>query len=126
MAATDNPLQQLVEAFAEDFAAWLLRAEVREVHALNVELLASPTRVDQLLRLTLATGRAVKLHIEFQGIRSGQPMPRRMLDYAIQDNLVAARMNCRQCLTIAAKTAFHSDLSIAACRGEEFVHGFPG
>ena len=49
MAATDNPLKQLVEAFAEDFAAWLLKAEVREVHTLNVELLASPTRVDQLL-----------------------------------------------------------------------------
>ena len=38
MADLDSPLKQLVSAFIADFAAWLLHADVREAHALNVEL----------------------------------------------------------------------------------------
>lgn len=84
MAATDDPLKLLVETFIEDFAAWLLQAEVVEAHPLNVELPGQPQRVDQLYRVELVDSRKVKLHIEFQGIRSHEPMPLRMLDYMVR------------------------------------------
>jgi hypothetical protein len=41
MAELDSPLKQLVSAFIIDFAAWLLHADVREAHPLNVELPSS-------------------------------------------------------------------------------------
>jgi predicted transposase YdaD len=74
----------LVETFIEDFAAWLLQAEVVEAPPLNVELPGQPQRVDQLFRVELVDDRKVKLHIEFQGIRSHEPMPLRMLDYMVR------------------------------------------
>jgi len=81
MASTDNPLKQLVESCITDFATWLLDSAVIDAQPLNVELLAQTVRVDQLYRVTLVDGRVVKLHIEFQGVRTHEPMPLRMLDY---------------------------------------------
>jgi predicted transposase YdaD len=81
MADTDSPLKQLVSIFISDFAAWLLQAEVREAHPLNVELPAETLAADQVFHVTLANGRTLVLHIEFQGRTSHQPMQWRMLEY---------------------------------------------
>jgi len=81
MAATDHPLKRLVSIFIDDFAAWLLNSPVRKAHPLNVELLADRFATDQVFRVTLADGRDLVLHIEFQGRRSDPPMPWRMLEY---------------------------------------------
>ncbi len=83
MGQTDNPLKQLVTAFIGDFAAWLLGAEVREAVARPTELPPSADAVqsDQVFHVTLADGRTVVLHLEFQGRTSHKPMPLRMLDY---------------------------------------------
>jgi predicted transposase YdaD len=81
MADTDSPLKQLVSAFISDFAAWLLQAEVREAHPLNVELPAETFAADQVFHVTLANGRTLVLHIEFQGRTSHQPMQWRMLEH---------------------------------------------
>src|SRR5215510_4758944 len=81
MAELNNPLKQLVSAFITDFAAWLLHADVREAHALNVELPSGMLTADQVFRVTLADGRVLVLHIEFQGRSSHQPMQWRMLEY---------------------------------------------
>ena len=48
---------------------------------LNVELPAGVVRTDTVFRVTLADGRVILLHVEFQGRRSERPMPLRMLDY---------------------------------------------
>jgi len=81
MASTDSPLKRLVSAFITDFAAWLLKAQVREARPLNTELPGETLAVDQVFRVVLADGRQVILHIEFQGRRSHPPMPWRMLEY---------------------------------------------
>jgi len=81
MAELDSPLKQLVSAFIADFAAWLLHANIHEAHELNVELPGGMLTVDQVFHVTLANGRALVLHIEFQGRSSHQPMEWRMLEY---------------------------------------------
>jgi hypothetical protein len=81
MASTDSPLKRLVSTFITDFAAWLLKTQVREVKPLNIELPGETLAVDQVFRVALADGRQVILHIEFQGRRSHPPMPWRMLEY---------------------------------------------
>jgi predicted transposase YdaD len=81
MADLDSPLKQLVSAFITDFAAWLLHADIREAHPLNIELPGSMLAADQVFHVTLADGRALVLHIEFQGRSSHQPMQWRMLEY---------------------------------------------
>jgi predicted transposase YdaD len=81
MAATDHPLKRLVSLFIDDFATWLLNCPVRETQPLNVELAADILATDQVFRVTLADGRALVLHIEFQGRRSHPPIPWRMLEY---------------------------------------------
>ena len=81
MADLDSPLKQLVSAFITDFAAWLLHADVREAYALNVELPGGILMADQVFHVMLADGRALVLHIEFQGRSSHQPMQWRMLEY---------------------------------------------
>ena len=81
MAATDHPLKRLVSLFIDDFAAWLLNCPVRETQPLNVELPADILATDQVFRVTLADGRDLVLHIEFQGRRSHPPIPWRMLEY---------------------------------------------
>ena len=81
MAATDHPLKRLVSLFIDDFAAWLLNCPVRETQPLNVELAADILATDQVFRVTLADGRDLVLHLEFQGRRSHLPMPWRMLEY---------------------------------------------
>jgi len=81
MAVTDSPLKQLVETFIEEFAAWLLNAPVESAQPLNPEFQANVVRTDLLFRITLDNGQAVKLHIEFQGPSSHEPMRLRMLDY---------------------------------------------
>ena len=81
MAELDSPLKQLLSAFIADFAAWLLQADVREAHDLNVELPGGMLTVDQVFHVTLADGQALVLHIEFQGRSSHQPMEWRMLEY---------------------------------------------
>jgi hypothetical protein len=64
MPDTDGPLKRLVETSATDFAEWLLGAEVREIQAINVERPADAVRVDQLYRVTLASGKQTLFHIE--------------------------------------------------------------
>ena len=81
MASTDSPLKRLVSTFITDFAAWLLKTQVREARPLNIELPGEMLVVDQVFRVVLADGRQVILHIEFQGRRSHPPMPWRMLEY---------------------------------------------
>jgi predicted transposase YdaD len=81
MASTDSPLKDLVETCILDFASWLLGAEVIAAQPLNTELAGQPVRVDQIYLVTLVDGRKVRLHIEFQGIRTHEPMSLRMLDY---------------------------------------------
>ena len=81
MASTDSPLKRLVSTFITDFAAWLLKAQVREARPLNIELPGETLAVDQVFRVVLADGRQVIVHIEFQGRRSYPPMPWRMLEY---------------------------------------------
>ena len=81
MAETDSLLKRLVSTFVLDFAAWLLETAVRTVRPLPSELPASTVAVDQVFLVTLADGREVLLHIEFQGRRSPTPMQWRMLDY---------------------------------------------
>ena len=81
MATTDSPLKHLVNAFIEDFAAWLLQIAVREVRPLNVELPATTLAADQVFHVTLATGQPLLLHLEFQGLGSRPPLSWRMLEY---------------------------------------------
>jgi predicted transposase YdaD len=81
MAATDHPLKRLVSLFIDEFATWLLNCPVRETQPLNVELAADILATDQVFRVTLADGRDLVLHLEFQGRRSHPPMPWRMLEY---------------------------------------------
>jgi predicted transposase YdaD len=81
MAVTDHPLKRLVSLFINDFAAWLLNSPVRDARPLNVELPSDIFITDQVFRITLADGRDLVLHIEFQGRRSQTPMPWRMLEY---------------------------------------------
>ncbi len=80
MAPTDSPLKRLVSMFIMDFAAWLLQANVRAAHPLNVELSATTLAADQVFRVTLSTGQTLLLHLEFQGRSSRAPMRWRMLD----------------------------------------------
>ena len=84
MTYTDIPLKILVHEFAVDFAAWLLGVDYTAIHhvqPLNIELPAGAVRPDTVFRVTLADGRKVVLHVEFQGRGSRRPMPLRMLDY---------------------------------------------
>lgn len=81
MAETDSPLKRLVNNFILDFAAWLLQRPVREAHPLNVELPTEAIMADQVFHVTLSTGNALLLHIEFQGRRSRPSMHWRMLEY---------------------------------------------
>src|SRR5215510_12823146 len=81
MASTDSPLKRPVSTFITDFAAWLLKIQVREARPLNIELPGETLAVDQVFHVVLADGRQVILHIEFQGRRSHPPMPWRMLEY---------------------------------------------
>jgi hypothetical protein len=73
MADLDSPLKQLVSAFITDFAAWLLHADVREAHALNVELPGGMLTADQVFHVTLADGRALVLHMSFKGEPATSP-----------------------------------------------------
>jgi hypothetical protein len=84
MADTDGPLKRLVSTFSTDFAAWLLKAEVREARPLNVELPGETLAVDQVFHITLADGRESLLHIEFQGRSSRAPMRWRVLEYMVR------------------------------------------
>lgn len=81
MAETDGPLKRLVSQFSTEFAAWLLSADVRQTQPLNTDLPVTPVAADQVFQVTLSSGQDILLHIEFQGRRSRQPMPWRMLDY---------------------------------------------
>jgi hypothetical protein len=86
MAKTDNPLKQLVTAFIGEFASWLLGTEVREAVPRPTALPTSPAEIqpDLVVHTTLADGRAIVLHIEFQGRTSHKPMPLRMLEYRVR------------------------------------------
>jgi predicted transposase YdaD len=81
MDTTDSPLKRLVSTFITDFAAWLTEAEVRAAYPLPNELPGEARVVDQVFHVTLADGRALVLHIEFQGRGSYPPMRWRMLEY---------------------------------------------
>ena len=81
MASTDSPLKRLVSTFIEDFASWLLQAEVQSARPLNVELPAETQVADQVFQVTRQEGGELVLHIEFQGRRTRQLMSWRMLEY---------------------------------------------
>jgi predicted transposase YdaD len=81
MTTTDSLLKQLVSQFIDDFAVWLLNTEIRDAYPLSVELPGETTLADQVFQVTLADGRTLVLHIEFQGRRSHRPMQWRMLEY---------------------------------------------
>lgn len=81
MADTDGLLKRLVSMFVVDFAAWLLGTPVRTAQALPSELPGTTAIADQVFQVTLADGRDILFHLEFQGRRSHLPMPWRMLDY---------------------------------------------
>ncbi|PDV99910.1 hypothetical protein [Candidatus Chloroploca asiatica] len=83
MAATDHPLKRVVALAGLDLAAWVLGQAVEAVEAGQGALLAEPEILDTdlVLRVTLATGEEVILHVEFQGPGSKRPMPLRVLEY---------------------------------------------
>ena len=81
MAETDSLLKRLVSTFILDFASWLLGTAVQGARPLQSELPAATVAVDQVFQVTLVDGRALLLHIEFQGRRSHTPMQWRMLEY---------------------------------------------
>ena len=96
MAATDHPLKRLVSTFITEFASWLWSTPVRAARPLNVELPADILMTDQVFQVTLDDGRALVLHIEFQGRRSQPPMRWRMLEYmhAARRGLSFASLEC--------------------------------
>jgi hypothetical protein len=81
MAETDSLLKRLVSSFMLDFAGWLLGTAVQTARPLQSELPGTTVAVDQVFRVTLANDRELLLHLEFQGRRSHEPMPWRMLEY---------------------------------------------
>jgi predicted transposase YdaD len=81
MAETDSLLKRLVSTFILDFATWLLGTAVQAARPLPSELPAATVAADRVFQVTLMDGRALLLHIEFQGRRSQVPMPWRMLEY---------------------------------------------
>ncbi len=86
MAATDHPLKRVVELTPNALAAWLLGVQVIHVEPRKAELTASPDPLDadNILLVTLADGRRLILHIEFQGPGSRVPMPVRLLEYKVR------------------------------------------
>jgi predicted transposase YdaD len=81
MAETDSLLKRLVSTFILDFARWLLGTAVQTARPLQSELPGTTVAVDQVFQVTLASGRELLLHLEFQGRRSHEPMQWRMLEY---------------------------------------------
>jgi len=81
MAETDSLLKRLVSTFLLDFASWLLGPAVQTARPLQSELPGTTVAVDQVFQVTLANGRELLLHLEFQGRRSHEPMQWRMLEY---------------------------------------------
>jgi len=81
MAETDSLLKRLVSTFLLDFASWLLGTAVQTARPLQSELPGTTVAVDQVFQVTLANDRELLLHLEFQGRRSHEPMPWRMLEY---------------------------------------------
>ena len=81
MAETDSLLKRLVSTFMLDFASWLLGTTVQTARPLQSELPGTTVAVDQVFQVTLANGRELLLHLEFQGRRSHEPMQWRMLEY---------------------------------------------
>jgi predicted transposase YdaD len=81
MAETDSLLKRLVSTFLLDFASWLLDTTVQTARPLQSELPGTTVAVDQVFQVSLADDRELLLHLEFQGRRSHEPMPWRMLEY---------------------------------------------
>src|SRR5262249_24171760 len=81
MAETDSLLKRLVSTFMLDFASWLLGTAVQTARPLQSELPGTTVAADQVFQVTLANGRELLLHLEFQGRRSHEPMQWRMLEY---------------------------------------------
>jgi len=79
--STDNVCKLLAEKYPQDFACWLLAAEL-PVKVLKTELSIEPIRADSVTFLQ-TTSRI--LHIEFQTLtKSTPPIPLRMLDYFVR------------------------------------------
>ena len=75
----DNTCKYLAETYPQDFARWLLAAEVSEVEILKTELNLEPIRADAVIFLKV--GNKI-LHLEFQTTpKSKTPLDFRMLDY---------------------------------------------
>jgi len=78
---SDNFCKLLVEQYPDQFARWLLGAQVGRVKVLKTELSREPIRADSAILLAESDD---ILHIEFQTtIRSKVPVPLRMLDYYV-------------------------------------------
>ncbi|PDW02425.1 hypothetical protein CJ255_13965 [Candidatus Viridilinea mediisalina] len=83
MAETNHPLKRLVTMAADDVAAWLFGGPVLRVSTRPGTLPPPPEELDSdlVFFVTLAHGREVILHLEFQGPGTKRSMPLRMLDY---------------------------------------------
>ncbi len=85
MSQTDNPLKRFLIETIEDLASWLLGQPVKRVkHEQNVELPVSNISSDQVFRVTLADGKDIILHIEYEASSSVDEMRWRMLRYMVR------------------------------------------
>ncbi|NJP07670.1 MAG: hypothetical protein HC837_19655 [Chloroflexaceae bacterium] len=85
MPETDEALKRLVIDNCDDFAAWLIDADIEKVEPCPTELLPQPRRhkrwLDLLFIVTLANGLRGLFHLEFQGPTTHEPMWLRQLVY---------------------------------------------
>ena len=83
MAKTDHSLKRLITNTINEFAAWVLDAEVASTKEVASEHTypPEPIRSDLVFEVTLADKREVLMPIEFQGRSSRRPVHLRLLDY---------------------------------------------
>lgn len=83
MAATDHPLKQLFTQYVTDLVSWMLGCTIRTVETLSPKLPPPTTALeaDQVFKVTLADGRIIIVHIEFQQRSTHEPMHLREINY---------------------------------------------
>ncbi len=81
MAKTDNPLKRLFMAKDENLTTWLLGQPILKIKSENIELPVSTLRTDQVYEVTLADGKEIILHCEFEAGSSTEVMSWRMEEY---------------------------------------------
>ena len=78
---TDNPLKRLFMTKDENLTTWLLGQPILEIKSENIELPVSTLRTDQVYEVTLADGKEIILHCEFEAGSSTEVMSWRMEEY---------------------------------------------